>query len=575
MDTATQRQVFAEVGRRSFWWFLKWGFGVREWCYNHPDDNWLNDEVHYGLAQFLQRCTEEWEMNRQKGLRIPMDIMVMMPRGYAKSTIGCAFDLWLHVRNPNLATVISSYDDNKSMEFLGVVKRYLMGDAPYGLFRSLYGRWDAEVSSDLEWRRDYIIHSKRTNLAIRDKSFKTSSVGRGLTGSRPDVFRLDDPIVREKLTEGGLWIDKGREHLDSSRYAVKTNGMRIVYLTPYVENDVAGKILQEEGVAEIALEGMALPKDRYKENGHWRVFYLAARDYKNSPTLPNVYPEERLRAMEEADPDDYASQMMCNPASGAHMPLSHDDIKELMVEKHQLPLNLQYSIHCDTSFKERAKKLKGDFNVIQLWGHHYGTGKVYYIAGRRSRDWGPREFIENLADILQDLHAAKTPPFVITDDYTMGGKAGMIEEFLLGECRKRGIPMPNFLPLGRTGKAKEARIRQAVFGWKTGKVGLVRGAPELDMLIYEMTRIGYSAHDDMADAAADVFNPQVYMPELGKLNLHDVETPVVRPLDELLWAPPGEWSEDEARNAYDELAEQRRERVDEEESVLGFGVWED
>jgi hypothetical protein len=122
----------------------------------------------------------------------------------------------------------------------------------------------------------------------------------------------------------------------------------------------------------------------------------------------------------------------------------------------------------------------------------------------------------------------------------------------------------------RTGK--EVRIKQAVYAWKSGKVKLLRGAQEVESLIYEMTRIGVSKHDDMADAAADVFHPDVYMPETAIL-VDDPSPSNERPYDQLLWVPAGEWTGDEARTMYDETIGRRVE--EDAESILGSGVRED
>jgi hypothetical protein len=393
-----------------------------------------------------------------------------------------------------------------------------------------------------------------------------------MTGSRPDVFRLDDPVVKEKLASEGNWLTKAREHLAASRFAVKSNGLRIVYLTPYVEGDVADMILKDEGVHSFLPHSMPLDPDRFKLGGNWRVFFMPARDQAGRAILPGVYPDKRLEKMEADDPDDFASQMMCDPVSGSHLPFNRNDVDSLWVGRFELPKELGISVHCDTAFKHGERKARGDFNVIQVWGHEYGSGKVFYLGAKRAKEWTGKDFVKALVDTLVQLDKDGTWPFVITDEREMGGKSGMIEEFLKGECASRGLRFPNFIYVTRSRISKEVRIRQAVYGWKAGKVKLLRGAQEVEQLIYEMTRIGVSKYDDMADAAADVFHPQVYMPEVAKL-VGEVGEKVERPYDQLLWVPPGEWTGDEARTMYDETIGRRVE--EDAESILGPGVRED
>ena len=557
IDRLKMKGILAKTGRESFWFFFLFVFGAFEYMKRHPWDAWVDMELHKELCDWLEKHVKEWEEKRNRGEREPKRLLVEIFRGGGKSTIGCALDLWIQVRNPELAEIISSFDEDKSKEFLGVSRVVLEGKNPYGMFTDLYGDWSPK-SDERIWAKDALVHTKRQNPSQRDFSFRTTSVSRGLTGSRPDVFRLDDPIVREKvITEGAKghnWITKAREHLDSSRFAVKSNGLTIIFLTPYADRDVAGKCLTEEGIGSITCPRLQLGKDKYRTGGTWHVFYLPVRDEKGDSVLPGVYPNKRLEEMEHDDPDDFAAQMLCDPAAGKNNPLLQSDITNLWVPVHKIPPNLDVSVHLDTAFKSSEKRGKGDYSVIQVWGHDRTNGQVYYLDGYRSNEVSSAEYTDQLVIMLQKLKVAKQWPFVVTDDKEIGGKGGSYENFLLGACHRVGIPMPNYLPLSRSGTKKiDQRILGVVYAWKTGKVRLVSGAPEVNHLVYEMTNIGTCANDDMADAGADVFHPEVYSPDPGLLS-GDIVVPA-RPYDELMWSKPGEWSLDEARFVYDQGAE--------------------
>jgi hypothetical protein len=73
-----------------------------------------------------------------------------------------------------------------------------------------------------------------------------------------------------------------------------------------------------------------------------------------------------------------------------------------------------------------------------------------------------------------------------------------------------GIRPPEFLQFNRAGTKKVIRIREAANYWLEGYVRLVSDCPNLDLLIEEMTGIGLSRFDDISDAAADVFRPEVW-----------------------------------------------------------------
>jgi len=511
------RRLLGEVGKRSFWWYL---------------------------------CYGEWMAWRRAGIRRPKKLITIAFRGFGKSTIGAAVDQWIHLLDPNIAEVVSSYDIDKSKEFVQMTKTVWEGLNQYGLFSDLYGVWAPTGLDNRKWADGLLTHAERPNPTLRDYSIRATSVTKGATGGRPDYFRLDDPIVKEKLKEERTWVFQALEHLDSMKFAQKSNALTLVQLTPYVEGDVAARVMREEGIA--SWSGCPAPREGfYKEGGPWHVWFQPVRGADGRSVIPQVYPDDYLMELEEGDPDDFASQMMCDPASSKNMPLTDDDVKYLWVEPDHIPRNLQVSVHCDTAFKDPKRAGHGDYNVIQIWGHDRVSGTVYYLDGWRSNTASGSDFMEKLVIMLQELKRRRAWPFVVTDERVGGGKEGLFEQFLVEACHKHGIPSPNLL-LVRRSTSKEDRILQAVYGWKTGKVRLVRGAGAVQELVYEMTHIGF-AKRDMADAGADVFHPDVYTPPPTTGGDQPVDRG--RPYDELMWTPPGEWRDVDIRTIYDELDE--------------------
>jgi len=559
MVGATQRDVVGEACRRSFPLFARIAFGIRFYCAARPDDSWWDDVVHGKLCDWLQAHTLDWEARRAAGERTPKKLLICIPRGYGKSTlVTAAYNTWLHLRNPELVTAISSFDETKSIDFLRVIQATLSGDAAHGWFASLYGSW--KPTDDRAWRKEACVHAGRRNVGLRDPSFFTTSVGIGSTGFRPDVFCLDDPVVEEKLTKEANWIEKAKSHVDAARFSTKTNGLWVVALTRYRDDDVAGKLLLDEGVASWAETGMRPEEGDWRPGGPWHVFFMSARDAGERPTLPRVWPEERLAEAEAIDPMGFAAQMMNLPAEGAHMPVRKEHIDRLWVMPADVPDDLRISVHLDTAFKDKDKVGRGDYNVIEVWGHSVsGDGLAYYLDGRRDNTWGIEEFTDELVTVLRGLWKAETWPFIITDDRVLAQATQAYEQFLLGATRAARLPLPRYLPLSRAGKAKEARIREAAYAWTSAKVRLVRGANCVNDLVSEMRRIGISAHDDMADAAADVFHPEVYTPEAPG---RGTTAPVVtRPYDALMWTPTEQWTDEELRKVYDKEPEEEYDMV--------------
>lgn len=537
-----------EACRRSFWMFFLHAFGAKQYCAANPADNWVNLQLHFELCNWLDTHVKDWERTRLLGERKAKKLLVCIPRGFGKSTVGSALDCWLQVRDPELAITISSYDEDQAKAFLGVAKAVFEGRSAYGHFEKLFGNW--KPVDERPWQATRIIHGHRQHFALRDYSMAVASVGSGITGTRPDVFRLDDPIVQEKLTKESNWTDKARNHLDSAEYAVKSNGLHIVMLTRYSEDDVGGKILTEEGIATLT----GLYVDHKK--GPWHAFYLAARDRELQPVLPQVWPDERLKEMEKKNPLFYASQLMNDPSASSTLPFQSKDLETVWIRKEDLPSNLHYSIHCDTAFKDKLRRERGDWNVIQIWGHEHGTGRVYYVDGWADNTSDARSFTDKLVSTLGMLHRGGNQPFALTMDASPG-RTGLYAAFLHDALATAGLPPINLLELRRGGKGKfseESRVRTAVYAWKAGKVKVVRGAGDAEALAYEMTHIGTSPHDDRRDAACDVFHEEVYSPRL--MGTAQVGAVPLRPYADLLALPFERWTDGEKRWMYDQDEEE-------------------
>ena len=578
--TFTEKQFWRAMLKEQFVLFALYGFGIREYCAANPADNWWSDDVHWDICLQLDKCVKEWERVRQTGIRKPMKVAVCIPRGWGKSTIGCALDLWIQLRNPNTSEIISSYDEDKAKEFLGVNIAVMEGESQYGWFKELYGSWKPSEGSSARWTKGEVTHNRRTNRALRDPSYTVASVATGITGGRPDVFRTDDLVVEEKLSKIGNWIERAKTHMDSAEYAVKTNGLFLAYYTRYREDDVGGKIMLSEGVKEFASFGM-LPrsKDAYKMGGPWHVIFYSCEDETGTKsTFPEVWPWERLKEIEAKDPRGYACQMLNEPSAVSYMPLKQHHIDQLWVPRSQVPLKECVRVlNLDTAFKYEDQVNRGDYNVIVDWALDSRYGIAHFMNGFRNNEWNSKEFMDALITYLKQLHGEGQWPLMITDERAAGGqKEQAFEQFLLGECRANGLPSPNYLPLKRSGQRTqkdENRVRTAVYAWLSGKVRLVEGANEVQALVYEMLHIGTSAHDDMRDAAADVFNPLVYRPYSGAGGLLETDQPRnERPYDELLWIPTADLTDDDRRRIYDNHFDQ--ELHEESETEWDANPWQ-
>jgi len=227
----------------------------------------------------------------------------------------------------------------------------------------------------------------------------------------------------------------------------------------------------------------------------------------------------------------------------------------------KLPTTLRYSIHLDTAFKRMETVGRGDYSVICIWGHEPGTGRVFFVEGKRSNIWDSRKFTMELVEVLRRYDRLGKPVFVITDDRP-GGKADTYQTYLTDACNDAQVRLPPFITV-QTRLRLDVRIREAGMYWLEGKVRLLRNAPCVETLVLEMTR-HKPINDDMADASANVFNPEVYTPGINTSTSGQIA--LSRPWDEFLYAP-GPLRTEEAREIYDELV--RSEELEKHFAALG------
>lgn len=525
----------ARVCHDSFWHFCNYclGYGRKGW-------KWWSPTVHRPFCDWFDSHVKEWESGRGVDDPVTRFLMVCVHREFGKTmVITKAGLLWIHLRNPDISAYIGSSTVTRAGLFFSPIKETYLGNDPESRFSWLYGNWYAR---DRIWTSESLVHAARTNMARTEPSVGTWGVETGLVGMHPDVGFMDDPIDYEKMGTDANWLEKVNNHISSLSPVFRADSLFVYTGTRYHDADFIGEALRKESAKTIT--GMPMPGVRENPEGKWHVYYRAARDHDGKPTFPENWPESRLRDYERNNSLQYAAQLMNDPNTGAHVPLTEKQIESLYIDRP--PRDLRISVHIDTAFKSRESVARGDDTVIQIWGHSRdGSGDVYYLEGYGSNRWRVEDFNNQLVMILQRLKKERRWPFALTDEAEVGGKYGTWELMLQGWCHSAGLSAPRIALLHRGGKKKVMRITQAAGYWAEGRVKLIREAPGIDRLVGQMLRIGNSPHDDWADAAADVFHPDVYT--TARRGGLDKQPEIVRPWDDRLQTGNLETWEDKLR----------------------------
>lgn len=537
-DLLRERELYARLCQRSLWAFILHAYGAK---YNPRVATWLDEQVQRPMVEWFQHHALEWLGWRKDGIVQQKSLMLIVPREFAKTTlITQAGQLWLHIHDPNLSTYTGNETVTGAQEFLASIMSVIDGTDPYAKFTALYGNW---FHPDRKFSASMVVHAARTNTSRKEPSFGTWGVEKSLTRTHPDAGFLDDPTSYEAMENDTAWLQKVNDHWDALIPVFTADSLLVLPGTRYGEGDHFGRLIAEDGIATIS--GVTDdPEYQPREGGRWHVFFLQARDKLKHPVYTRKWPEWRLADFERKNPQRYASQMMNKPSESTTNQLTMDKLKTMLVRASDVPWDLQFSIHCDTGFKTRpgGQATGRSKSVMELWGHHMKTGVCYFIEGYGEVAWGAEAFMSELLTLLTRLHRGQTChseivgrwPFVITDEEDLGQHKGSWELALESWCRTSRLPVPNFLILKRPPLKKLVRISAVVPHWVNDRVRLVESAPGVDHLMREMSKLGYIDEYDFADAAADVFHPEVYSPPPPRGALTGTGRDIRLPWDEIL-----------------------------------------
>jgi hypothetical protein len=437
--------------------------------------------------------------------------------------------IWAQLDEPDMSTLIASSTSPLTEDILKAIQAVMSGDDPDSWFTWLYGNWR---QGSREWRSNYFVHGARRAKNISEPSFDTTSVDVGMTGYHHRIHHWDDPIHKNKLRDGrDAYMRAVHDAVNASYNALQSNGLLMFTLTRYLDDDVAGRHFREEGIA--TWTGMTCPNSSIFEKipmgeGNWHVFFWQTEDeLTGKPTHPILMDEKKIADAKRRDPEDFACQQQNNPGTGERAVLTEQQIPGLFVDykdaQFEIPIEAA-SIHIDTAFKTLKKVRTGDDCAIVVWLHDARRNGMVYLDTDNllaSNELREEQFNTQLINRFINLRRRMIPVKKLTDEVEPGGKAETYKNRLLSILYSAGLPMSgsNFMQLNRT-TDKKARIRSALGYWAEGYVKIflhkdIKGEwiipPVLRKFIAQITRIDVVQHDDLADAATDVFVPGIWI----------------------------------------------------------------
>lgn len=161
------------------------------------------------------------------------NLLVTMPPQYGKSTTCSKHFPTRHLaRRPDEAILLTSYEDQKA-ERWGRRVRDQIGQASEFL-----GIAVSPVTSA----------AKRWELVGHDGGMQTAGIGGPLTGEPGDLIIIDDPVKNAKdAASATMQEDAWDWYTDVVHTRRQSNTIKLLIQTRWNENDLAGRILEEEG----------------------------------------------------------------------------------------------------------------------------------------------------------------------------------------------------------------------------------------------------------------------------------------------------------------------------------------
>jgi len=496
---------------------MKKVFGMDAFMKDNPSKQWFVRRIHKRYCRWKQTRYYRFFDAYRNGEKCRVKMVSVLPRGFLKSTINAGTLIWSQLENPDFGIRLGAADEKLAPDLFAPIKQTLMGADSYSQFQDFYGKW---YSRDRQWTKWQIVHGFRRNTTKKEPSFAVWTVQHGFTGHHPDIATMDDSVTREKLREeGGVWLEKARTAVDSARYAMSECSLFEQVGTRYHDDDPIGHFTRKEGVISWDGEPCDDAEITISPQGEWEVFFLGARDMETGESVaPEINSTEDLGKAEVSNSVLFWSQMMNRPAKGDHLGLDISQINDLYVNADQVPPG-DYYIVIDTAFKDPktysdSKDL--DESVFEIFKRDSRPSHpdYYYVYGYGSKKDRVEDFTQTLVVKLQEFQSTRKRIALVIDERSPG-KAETWFHYLRNMCNAANVicPPTKELPRGGDKKAKKIRrMRIAAGFWADGRVKIVRGAPNAHRLVTQMTRFDAPSnkHDDWADAAADLFHPDIY-----------------------------------------------------------------
>ena len=439
------------------------------------------------LSSFLAKKLQEF-LEADTGHAYDILLIETPPQHGKSMTVTQTLPSWYLGRNPDHRVIVAGYSEDFAEQFCRRNREKLQA---FG--EDLFGVRMGKVNRACEFE-----------LAAHRGRMIARGLLSGITGNPAELLIVDDPIKSRQEADSPTIRDRIWEEWQNSLKSRFAAGAKvIVIMTPWHEDDLAGRLLRQE----IHVQLLRLPVQAEEDDPMGRS--------PGAALCPELGKDDRwLQDFKRAYLDDpkggaraWAALYQCSPrVEGGNL------VRRQWWQRYdprKLPQFGTQIISVDAAFKGGENN---DYVAITVWGK---AGNDYYLLDCLNRH----------LDFPATLHAIRAMAKLHPQ-----AKAVLIEDKANGSAVIQTLQRELFcIPVTPRG-GKTARVHAVSPAIEAGHVFVPRQAPWVEEFLEQWTTFPNAKHDDMVDSASQALSwlltangmPPAEQPQVSHPDLWDV-----------------------------------------------------
>lgn len=401
-------------------------------------------------------------------------LMVSMPPRHGKShLVTRATPAWFLTKYPDKRVIVTGYEADFAADFGADARRYIAAHPELGV------ELDPSTAAKNNW-----------GLKDHDGGMKTAGAGGAITGKGAHLFVIDDPVKNSEDADSPTIREKHWNWWQGTVLTRQEPGaVMIIVMTRWHEDDLAGRLLEQEGDEWYQLVFPAIADHEEGSDDFGRL--------PGEALWPERYPIEKLQELRQGMTNRWWSALYQQKPSidGGNIfkqetfrYFQTESTPEGLVYRYMTPNGTRKAVRDDAIWKfttldlAATEKTTSDWTVAGVWGVTPDRELLLLDVIRERMESAEHEAFVRRVGTKHKVryHGVEKATYGLT---------------LIQVCRRMGIPVLELSP----DKDKVARSWPAAGFIENGQVYFKSGAPWLAEYELELQQFPYGTHDDMVD----------------------------------------------------------------------------